>query len=243
MAREPRPEAGRRRDRQRGHARAARRSEAGLKRGDVIMSFNGQPVHDTNTLRNRVADAGPGSTADVVIIRDGAREAPHRQARRGEPRTVGALRVGATASDERGGATRRRRSGIVASRRTIAHGPGRRGRRSGRPCGGRRHPAGDIIQEVNRQPVKSVDDLRAAVRKSERQADAAAHQPQRLGRRVRHGASAAEQRLNSQLSRLNSQRLRQRAGFANASRPWPVQSAVANRGPQSAIRNPQSANS
>ena len=28
---------------------------AGLKRGDVILSFNGQPVHDTNSLRNRVA--------------------------------------------------------------------------------------------------------------------------------------------------------------------------------------------
>ena len=35
---------------------------AGLKRGDVIESFNGQPVHDINTLRNRVAEAGPGST-------------------------------------------------------------------------------------------------------------------------------------------------------------------------------------
>src|SRR5205814_3832017 len=44
---------------------------AGLKRGDVILSFNGQPVHDTNTLRNRVAEAAPGSTADVTISRDG----------------------------------------------------------------------------------------------------------------------------------------------------------------------------
>jgi S1-C subfamily serine protease len=44
---------------------------AGVKRGDVIESFNGQPVHDTNTLRNRVADAGPGSTADLLVMRDG----------------------------------------------------------------------------------------------------------------------------------------------------------------------------
>ena len=34
--------------------------KAGVKRGDVIESFNGQPVHDTNTLRNRVAEAGAG---------------------------------------------------------------------------------------------------------------------------------------------------------------------------------------
>ena len=46
--------------------------KAGLKRGDVIKSFNGQPVQDINTLRNRVAEAGPGSTADVVVVRDGA---------------------------------------------------------------------------------------------------------------------------------------------------------------------------
>ncbi|HYM23224.1 MAG TPA: Do family serine endopeptidase, partial [Vicinamibacterales bacterium] len=45
---------------------------AGLKQGDVIKSFNGKPVHDTNSLRNRVADAGPGSTADLTIVRDGA---------------------------------------------------------------------------------------------------------------------------------------------------------------------------
>ena len=32
---------------------------AGLKQGDVIESFNGQPLHDFNSLRNRVAEAGP----------------------------------------------------------------------------------------------------------------------------------------------------------------------------------------
>src|SRR5713101_6511910 len=37
---------------------------AGIKQGDVILSFNGQPVHDTNTLRNRVADTKPGTSAN-----------------------------------------------------------------------------------------------------------------------------------------------------------------------------------
>ena len=44
---------------------------AGVKRGDVIKSFNGQDVQDTNTLRNRVASAAPGSSAALVVIRDG----------------------------------------------------------------------------------------------------------------------------------------------------------------------------
>ena len=45
---------------------------AGVKRGDVIKSFNGQDVQDTNTLRNRVASATPGSNAALVVIRDGS---------------------------------------------------------------------------------------------------------------------------------------------------------------------------
>jgi len=66
---------------------------AGVKRGDVIESFNGQRVHDTNTLRNRVAEAGPGKTADLVILRDGSEKTlkvtldeanPEKLARRGE---------------------------------------------------------------------------------------------------------------------------------------------------------------
>jgi Do/DeqQ family serine protease len=44
---------------------------AGLKQGDVIASFNGQPVHDLNMLRNRVADTEPGSKATVMVLRDG----------------------------------------------------------------------------------------------------------------------------------------------------------------------------
>src|SRR5439155_12388540 len=45
---------------------------AGVKPGDLIESFNGEPIRDTNSLRNRVAAAGPGSTADLVVLRDGS---------------------------------------------------------------------------------------------------------------------------------------------------------------------------
>ena len=45
---------------------------AGIKQGDVILSFNGQPVHDMNSLRNRVADTKPGSSANVTVVRDGS---------------------------------------------------------------------------------------------------------------------------------------------------------------------------
>ena len=45
---------------------------AGLKRDDVIQSFNGQPVNDANSLRNRVADTPPGSKVTLVAVRDGS---------------------------------------------------------------------------------------------------------------------------------------------------------------------------
>lgn len=45
--------------------------KAGLKRGDVIVRFKGQPVKDTNQLRNAVAATKVGADAEVVVVRDG----------------------------------------------------------------------------------------------------------------------------------------------------------------------------
>jgi serine protease Do len=130
----------------------------GLKRGDVIVSFNGQSVRDTNGLRNRVADAGPGSTADVVIIRDGGEKhlsikldeaSVERSARRGDgaqrPSDKSALGV-SVAPDKSG---------------LVVEGVDPDGRAA--DAGIR---AGDVILEVNRLAVKSIEDLRAAIRRS-----------------------------------------------------------------------------
>jgi len=131
----------------------------GLKRGDVITSFNGQAVRDTNGLRNRVADAGPGSTADVVIMRDGSEK--HLSIK----------------LDEAGGDRIARRDGNSDERSSdksalgVSVAPDKNGLvvqdvdPDGRAAdAGIR--AGDVILEVNRQSVKSIDDLRAAIRKS-----------------------------------------------------------------------------
>jgi len=132
---------------------------AGLKRGDVITSFNGQPVRDTNSLRNRVADAGPGTTADLTIVRDGSEKHlsvkldelnADRSARRGsegDDRSADKTALGVSvAPDEKG---------LVVQ---DVDPDGRAADAGIRP--------GDVIQEVNRQAVKSVEDLRAAVRRS-----------------------------------------------------------------------------
>jgi len=48
--------------------------KAGLKQGDVIVEFDGQPVEKANVLQNRVAMLKPGTKVKVVVLRDGKRE-------------------------------------------------------------------------------------------------------------------------------------------------------------------------
>ena len=143
---------------------------AGMKRGDVIKSFNGQPVNDINALRNRVADTAPGTSAAVVVVRDGGERTltvkldertPAQSARRdsgeaeGEKAALGVSVAPLTPqAAERAGLPRDARGLVVQDVE-----PDSRAADAG-------VQPGDIIQEVNRQPVQSVDDLRAAVRRT-----------------------------------------------------------------------------
>lgn len=45
--------------------------KGGIKRGDIVVSINGNDVADVNDLRNEVADIRPGSKVPVTLIRDG----------------------------------------------------------------------------------------------------------------------------------------------------------------------------
>ena len=146
--------------------------KAGVKRGDIIQSFNGLPVHDTNTLRNRVAEAGPGSPADLVILRDGGEK--HLSVKLDEATSAKAARNG---DSDPGPSDDKTSLGVAVAPLTPelaerarapkdAHGllvedvnPDGRAAAAG-------IRAGDIIQEVNRQPVKSVDELKAALKKT-----------------------------------------------------------------------------
>jgi serine protease Do len=143
---------------------------AGLKSGDVIQSFNGQPVRDTNSLRNRVADAQPGSTADVLITRDGSQKhvnvkldeaAAGKVARTGAgPETDGPSALGLSVAP----LTPELASRFKLPRNTrglVVEDVDPDGRAADAGI-----EAGDVIEQVNRQPVQSVDELRAAVAKS-----------------------------------------------------------------------------
>src|SRR3954453_11703039 len=145
---------------------------AGVKRGDVIESFNGLPVHDTNTLRNRVAEAGPGSSAEVVLLRDGSEKRLTVKLDEAKASTSARMR-----DSEPGASDDKTTLGVAVAPLTPelaerarapknAHGllvedvnPDGRAAAAG-------IQAGDVIQEVNRQAVTSVDDLKAALKKT-----------------------------------------------------------------------------
>jgi serine protease Do len=144
---------------------------AGVKRGDVIRSFNGIPVHDTNTLRNRVAEAGSGTTCELVIVRDGAEKRlsvkldeanPERSARSGnaEPGVDDKAALGVSVTPMTPElAARAKAPRDVKGLFVEDVDPDGRAAAAG-------IQAGDIIQEANRHSVSTVEDLRTAVSKS-----------------------------------------------------------------------------
>ena len=46
-------------------------AKAGIHQGDIIIEFNGHPIHEMNELPRMVADTAPGSKATVKILREG----------------------------------------------------------------------------------------------------------------------------------------------------------------------------
>jgi Do/DeqQ family serine protease len=142
-------------------------SRAGLKRGDVIVSFNGQAVANSNTLKNRVADAGPGSSATVTITRDGKQqdvrvtlgEAVNQTAQRDDSAAEGgqaSLGVAVAPLNaeiaQQLGLPRTARGLVVQDVQ-----PDSRAASAG-------IQEGDVIQEINQQPVQTVEALRSAVK-------------------------------------------------------------------------------
>lgn len=49
-------------------------AKAGLRQGDVIVTYRGEPVRDVGSFRNRVSLTPPGSREQITIIRNGNRE-------------------------------------------------------------------------------------------------------------------------------------------------------------------------
>jgi Do/DeqQ family serine protease len=146
---------------------------AGIERGDVVTAINNQPVIDHNSLRNQIAGMAPGSTANVTVVRNGREqnmqvaltELPDRQRPETEESSSG---NGATTND-RFGLSLQPLTAEMASRYGLeADDQGlvvtRVDPDSNAANAGIRQ--GDLIQEVNRQPVRTIAGFSTAVRAS-----------------------------------------------------------------------------
>ena len=132
--------------------------KAGIKRYDIITAINGSRVDDSNSLRNRVAAAGPGADIAITIMRDGHEQQVH--AKLIELTADNSEATPSTGGSDSGGG----QLGISVEPRRNGEGVVITNVDPGSPAADAGLAADDVILEVNRQPVKSAADLRAGVK-------------------------------------------------------------------------------
>jgi serine protease Do len=141
---------------------------AGIKRGDVIVGYQGRPVVDNNALRNEIAATKPGTGVTVQVMRDGRtvdlkatlEETPAAKGSRGGSEgneREGSGKFGMTVeplTPEIAGQLELDRStrGVVITDIDPSGAAASAGLREG-----------DVIQQINGKPVRSVDDVRSAL--------------------------------------------------------------------------------
>jgi serine protease Do len=140
----------------------------GLQQGDVITALDGRPVDTANALRNQVADTTPGTRITLDVIRDGQRrqlsatlgEAPSSGAPPPAASNDAAERhqqaLGITVTPVTAALARTQGLGTTHGLLVTAVADNSRAERSGlRP--------GDVIESVNRQPVRDAASFREAL--------------------------------------------------------------------------------
>jgi serine protease Do len=149
--------------------------KAGVKRGDIITAINGDKIEDSNVLRNKVAGTLPGTEIKLTIVRDG------------EPRELTATLDEFAASDSQrsnpgqdgsqGGISPQNQGGKLGlSLEPLTPQNARRlGIESteggmvvtdvepGGPASESGISRGDVILEMNRKPVTTMEDVRSAL--------------------------------------------------------------------------------
>jgi len=151
-------------------------SRAGIEKGDIILDVNGRAVADANGLRNTISSMAPDAHVNLKVLRNGSdrdiavtlSELPAEEAQADRSRNRGG---GSDSSEEA-------LAGVTVE--DLSAQSGRRFGQNNGPSSGvvvtnvRSNSAaadaglqpGDVIQEVNRQPVRNVADFRRAVRSS-----------------------------------------------------------------------------
>ncbi|MDH3474740.1 MAG: DegQ family serine endoprotease [Rhodospirillales bacterium] len=136
---------------------------AGLEPGDVIVKLDGEPLRDASDLRNRVGLARVGTTVELTLIRDGQQREVKAQVGKATAAAAGSGEieeklVGAAFRDlEPGMPQYGKLKGVLVASVDPGSPAWRYGLREG-----------DVVLAVNREPVKSVAELRDSIGKSGR---------------------------------------------------------------------------
>lgn len=150
--------------------------KAGLKRGDIITAINGEKIEDSNVLRNKVAGTLPGTEIKLTVLREG--ESEELTATLDEFNLETAKKNAAEPGTEDN--TPGKQSGKLGL--TLQPLTGQVARELGLPAGTEglvvtdidpSGPAaiegiarGDVILEINRQSVRSLEDVQSALEKA-----------------------------------------------------------------------------
>jgi len=143
---------------------------SGLERGDIILELNGKPVADSNQLRMSISMMHPDSKVNLKVLRRGAEH--------DMTATLGALPTEeASLRDDNNGGSKSSLSGVsvqdldaqtASQLRLPANTTGVvvTGISPSSPAADSGLQRGDVIAEVNRQPVKNTSDFERAMRNS-----------------------------------------------------------------------------
>ena len=146
-------------------------SDAGIRPGDVITSFDGADIADDRDLVARVAQAPIGEEVGVTVLRDGRTEnvavtLGRRETAEGTAAENGAQPPAATGNDELLGMKLQALTPEIATELGLDEGQEGLVLREvdpGSDAAGQGLSPGDVITEAGQQPVTSIGDLQARI--------------------------------------------------------------------------------
>jgi serine protease Do len=142
-------------------------TNAGLKAGDIVTAFDGQPVEKAAEFQRRVAMKKPGSEVEITVLRDGKKhtltakleERPSERQMAENVKNQTAEKLGLTVQNLTDNLAKQ--FGFVGQKGVLVTDI-----EPGSPAANAGIQPGSLIQQVNRKPVDSVDEFRENVEKS-----------------------------------------------------------------------------
>jgi len=142
--------------------------KAGIKRGDVIVRYNGKNIEDGTQLKNLVAQTEPGTSVDVVVKRDGEEKELSMKlgTREEEGENISEQRERPESSSQKLGLQVQKLTPNIAQQLGYENESGVVITRvvSGSPAAEAGLQRGDLIKEIDRKEVRTEEDFEKAIK-------------------------------------------------------------------------------